>query len=73
MDGHHRLVTTEQCSYLICQISQRITVLCKNNQLFSLAICAEHFLFILQQTGKFFPFAVLSAHAHLIGHFFQSF
>ena len=72
MYGNDSFLVAEQGTNFIRQIIQCVLMFSKNNELFTLTICAKHFFIILKQPGQFFPLAVNAADANLIRHLFQA-
>ena len=73
VDDYHGVVIAEQGAYLVREVAERVAVFGKNDQLFAEPLCIEHSFFVLQQTGKLFPFTVSAAGADGVGLGFQRF
>ena len=73
IDDHHGVVIAEQGAYPVREVTERVAVFGKNDQLFAEPLCVEHAFFVLQQAGKLFPFAVSAAGADGVGLGFQRF
>ena len=66
MDCHYRLRPAEQRGYFSRQVVQRVAVFREDDELLSPSAFVEHFFVVLKEPGELVPFAVLSAHTHII-------